>query len=61
MSEEGRVERKPEKLDPLRSEWHPIERRNTEGILTFRTSDREQYIRREDGSIRRATPKVRKK
>lgn len=38
----------------------PIERRNLDGTYTFRTSDKEKYIRLPNGQIRRAVPKPRR-
>lgn len=45
-------------IDPLRRIIVPIEKRMTDGNLTFQTSDRDRYIRTPDGVIRRAAPKV---
>ncbi|MFI5222673.1 MAG: hypothetical protein ACHQX3_00260 [Nitrospirales bacterium] len=45
-------------IDPLRRVFVPIEKRMTNGNLTFQTMDREQYIRTPDGVIRRKKSKV---
>ena len=45
-------------IDPLRRILIPIERRTSNGTLVFRTTDNEMYVRLENGSIRRVTPKV---
>ena len=42
-------------------EYVPIEKRTSQGTTVFRTMDHEVYARLEDGSIRRARPKVRGK
>ena len=47
-----------EPIDPLRRILVPIEKRMTNGNLTFRTSDSDQYIRTSDGVIRRKHPKI---
>lgn len=45
-------------IDPLQRVFVPIEKRMTNGNLTFQTTDHQRYIRSSDGSIRRSTPKV---
>ena len=45
-------------IDPLKRVFVPIERRNAHGILTFRTSDGQEYYRNASGSIRTRFPKV---
>jgi hypothetical protein len=45
-------------IDPLRRVFVPIEKRTANGTLVFRTLDKQVYVRLEDGSIRRATPKM---
>jgi len=45
-------------IDPLRRVFIPIEKRNSKGMLVFRTHDKQLYVRMENGSIRRATPKI---
>lgn len=45
-------------IDPLRRVWIPIEKRDVQGRLTFRTTDGERYRREDDGSMRHATGKV---
>lgn len=44
--------------DPLRRVFIPVEKRTTQGTLVFRTLDKQMYARLDNGSIRRATPKV---
>ena len=44
--------------DLLRRVFVPIEKRNLDGTLSFRTLDNTRYKRLQDGSIRRVTPKV---
>lgn len=39
-------------IDPLRRVFVPNERRMSNGLLAFKTSDGEAYVRMEDGSIR---------
>jgi hypothetical protein len=46
-----------QKLDPLQRAFVPREGRNAQGVWTFKTIDKTQYQRRDDGSIRRMTPK----
>jgi hypothetical protein len=41
----------------LRRAFVPREGRNVDGVATFKTIDKTQYQRRDDGSIRRMTPK----
>jgi hypothetical protein len=45
-------------IDPLRRVFIPIERRTSNGTTVFKTQDKMVYARLEDGSIRRAIPKV---
>jgi hypothetical protein len=45
-------------IDPLRRVFVPIERRDSHGDLTFRTSDGEKYYRDEHGVIRHTTVRV---
>ena len=54
---DSRLAEKPS-LDPLRRVFVPVERRMTNGLMAFRTTDGESYVRLMDGSIRRAAPKV---
>lgn len=53
-------EKEAEKIDPLRRIFIPIEKRMTNGEMTFRTMDKEQYIRAANGVIRRKYPKKRR-
>lgn len=46
------------KIDPLRRVFVPRETRTSNGTMVFRTTDGDVYARLEDGSIRRAAPKV---
>lgn len=48
-------------LDPLTRVFKPIERRTTAGTMVFKTHDNLVYARLNDGSMRRAIPKVRGK
>ena len=50
----------PVKMDPLRRIFIPIERSTKAGTVVFRTSDKEMYVRLEDGSIHRTVPKLSK-
>lgn len=52
---------KVQEIDPLRRVFVPIEKRTSQGTWVFRTQDNEMYARLTDGSIRRATPKLRGK
>jgi len=45
-------------IDPLHRIIIPIEKRMTNGDLTFRTQDGERYIRSTSGVIRRKVPKI---
>lgn len=45
-------------IDPLRQVRIPREKMRSDGTITFRTSDKQQYNRLVDGSIRRTTQKV---
>ena len=45
-------------IDLLRRVFVPIEKRTPNGTIVFRTTDKQVYCRLDDGSIRRATPKV---
>lgn len=47
-----------EPLDPLRRVFVPIEKRMTNGNMTFQTSDKERYYRTSDGVILRVAPKI---
>ena len=40
-------------IDPLRREFVPIEKKNTDGTYSFRTKDKRQYRRMLNGEIRR--------
>lgn len=51
----------PKPLDPLRRIFVPIEKRMTDGRLAFQTSDGEQYVRAQNGVIRRKNPKKEKR
>jgi hypothetical protein len=44
--------------DLLRRVFIPIERRTVKGTFVFKTMDGELYVRLDDGSIRRARPKI---
>jgi hypothetical protein len=46
------------KIDPLQRVFIPVERRNMDGTMSFRTIDGMKYKRGVDGTIRRVTPKV---
>ena len=45
-------------IDPLRRVFIPVEKRNLDGTYSFKTHDKQSYVRLEDGSIRRVSPKV---
>lgn len=47
-----------EPLDPLRRMFVPIEKRMTNGNMTFQTLDKERYYRTSQGVILRVAPKV---
>lgn len=54
-------EKTQEKIDPLHRAFVPIEKRNVNGQLMFKTLDKTLYVRTDAGAIRRAVPKVRGK
>ncbi len=45
-------------IDPLRRVFVPREAKTPNGTTVFRTRDEDLYLRLDDGSIRRANPKV---
>lgn len=45
-------------IDPLRRVFVPRETKTAKGTIVFRTHDDDVYLRLDDGSIRRAHPKV---
>jgi hypothetical protein len=47
-------DKKAEPIDLLRRVFVPIEKRNIDGTYSFRTQDKREYVRMQDGSIRRA-------
>lgn len=49
---------KAKPIDPLRRVFVPRESEIGDGIFAFKTSDKQRYFRRQDGSIRRETPKM---
>lgn len=51
----------PERIDPLRRVWIPIEKKRSDGVAVFQTHDRMRYERDITGAIRRAIPKVKGK
>lgn len=44
-------------IDPLRRVFIPIERKQSDGTVRFKTHDKREYERRADGSIRRIHPR----
>lgn len=54
---QGRADQQPS-IDPLRRVFVPIEKRTLNGTLVFKTHDKTIYARLDNGSIRRAVPKV---
>lgn len=50
-----------QQIDPLKRVFVPVEKRTEKGTTVFRTLDKQVYARLEDGSIRRAVPRVRGK
>ena len=55
-AEGSRDQQRP--IDPLRRVFVPIEKKTANGTIVFCTLDKQLYARLEDGSIRRATPKM---